>query len=107
LIDRDPLGWGEFRADHLHRGLRDFYLAHLVEKMNHRALVNLHDGDLNLVLMVVMKVFLNQSVPSDQKNQQNLVVKKVDRKMDDRNYSVYLNYRDALPCTHSLITIEI
>jgi hypothetical protein len=86
VIDRDPLALDEYRADHLHRALRDFYLAHLVSKMNHRALVNLHDGDLNLVLTVVMKV---------------------DRLMDDRNYSVYLNYRDALPCAHSLITIEI
>jgi hypothetical protein len=49
--------------------------------MNHRALVNLHDGDLNLVLTVVMKVFLNQGVPGDQKNQQNLVVMMLDRKM--------------------------
>jgi hypothetical protein len=37
----------EFRVDHSHRGLRDFYLTHLVEMMNHRALVNLRDGDLN------------------------------------------------------------
>jgi hypothetical protein len=54
--------------------------------MSHRALVNLRVADLNLVRMVVMKV---------------------DRLMDDQNYSVCLNYRDALPCTHSLITIQI
>jgi hypothetical protein len=52
--------------------------------MSHRALVNLRVADLNLVRMVVMKVFLNQGVPGDQKNQQNLVVMMVDRKMDDR-----------------------
>jgi hypothetical protein len=86
VIDRDPLALDEFPADHLHRALRDFYLAHLVEMMSHRALVNLRDDDLNLDQMVVMKV---------------------DRLMDDQNYSVCLNYRDALPCTHSLITIQI
>jgi hypothetical protein len=104
VIARDPLGWGEFRADHLHRALRDFCLAHLVSKMNRRVLVNLRGGDLNLVPMVVMKVYLNQAVPDD-----HLMIhqKMGGQKMGGRNYLVYLNYRDALPCTHSLITIEI
>jgi hypothetical protein len=91
VIDRDPLGWGEFRADHLHRGLRDFYLAHLVSKMTHHAPANLHDVDLNLVLMDAMKVYLNQDALGDQKSQRNPVVKlddqkMDDQKMDDRNY---------------------
>jgi hypothetical protein len=50
------LALDEFPADHLHRALRDFYLAHLVEMMSHRALVNLRDDDLNLDQMVVVKV---------------------------------------------------
>jgi len=83
------LGWDEFRADHLHRDLRDFDLVHLDAKMNHHAPVNLRDVDLNLVLMVLMKVCPNQDVQGDQKSQQNLVVmiqdvKKDDRLMDDR-----------------------
>jgi hypothetical protein len=86
VIDRDPLGWDEFHVDHLHRDLRDFVLVHLAAKMNHHAPVNLHDVDLNLVLMVAMTVY---------------------PKMDVRNCLVDLNYHDALPCTHSLITIEI
>jgi hypothetical protein len=127
LIDRDPLGWDEFRADHLHRDLRDFYLVHLAEKMNHHAPVNLHDVDLNSVLKVLMKVFLNQVVQGDQKSQQNqdatmdvqkmvvrlmihlmMDVRKMgDRLMDDQNYLVDLNFRDALPYAYSLISIEI
>jgi hypothetical protein len=89
LIDRDPLALGEFRADHLHRDLRDFYLVHLAVKMNHHAPVNLHDVDLNSVLKVLMKVYPNQDVQGV------------------RNYLVYLNYRDALPYAYSLISIEI
>jgi hypothetical protein len=127
LIDRDPLGWDEFRADHLHRGLRDFALVHLAAKMNHHAPVNLHDVDLNSVLKVLMKVFLNQVVQGDQKSQQNqdatmdvqkmvvrlmihlmMDVRKMgDRLMDDQNYLVDLNFRDALPYAYSLISIEI
>jgi hypothetical protein len=112
LIDRDPLELGEFHADHLHRVLRDFDLVHLAEKMNHHALVNLHDVDLNSVLKVLMKVCPNQDVQGGQKSQQNLVVmiqdvKKDDRLMDDRNYLVDLNFRDALPYAYSLISIEI
>jgi hypothetical protein len=127
LIDRDPLGWGEFRADHLHRDLRDFYLVHLAEKMNHHEPVNLHDVDLNLVLMVLMKVYPNQDVQGDQKSQQNqdetmdvqkmvvrlmihlmMDVRKMgDRLTDDQNYLVDLNFRDALPYAYSLISIEI
>jgi hypothetical protein len=85
--------------------------------MNHRGPVNLHDDDLNLVLMVVMKVCRNQDVPDDQMNLQSLDVKKVDpmmgdrwmdgQKMDVRNYLVDLNFRDVLPCAYSLISIEI
>jgi hypothetical protein len=95
--------------------------------MNHRALVNLHDDDLNLARMVATKVYLNLGVMGDQKNQQNLDETMVDRKMggqlmddqmtihqmkddrlmDDQNYLIDLNFRDALPYTHSLITIEI
>jgi hypothetical protein len=112
LIDRDPLGWDELRADHLHRDLRDFYLVHLVVKMNHHAPVNLHDVDLNSVLKVLMKVYLNQDVQGGQKSQQNQDVMMVDQKMDDRlmddrNYLVDLNFRDALPYAYSLISIEI
>jgi hypothetical protein len=84
VIDRDPWVLGEFRADHLHRVLRDFYLAHLVSKMTHHAPANLHDVDLNLVLMGAMKVYLNQDALGDQKSQQNPVVKMDDRKMDDQ-----------------------
>jgi hypothetical protein len=100
--------------------------------MNHRAPVNLHDDDLNLVLMVAMKVCRNQDVPDGQMNLQNLDVMKVDpmmddrwmgdqkmirqmkddqrkdgRLMDDQNYLVDLNFRDVLPCAYSLISIEI
>jgi hypothetical protein len=127
LIDRDPLGWDEFRADHLHRDLRDFYLVHLAEKMNHHAPVNLHDVDLNSVLKVLMKVYPNQDVQGGQKSRQSLVemiqdekmddhsmdvqkmthLMKVDRLMDDQNYLVDLNFRDALPYAYSLISIEI
>jgi hypothetical protein len=117
VIDRDPLELGEFRADHLHRVLRDFDLVHLVEKKNHRAPVNLRVDDLNLVLMVAMKVFPNQVVQGDQKSQQNLVAMMVvqkmihlmkdDRLMDDQNCLVDLNFRDALPYAYSLISIEI
>jgi hypothetical protein len=127
VIDRDPLGWDEFRADHLHRDLRDFYLVHLAEKMNHHALVNLHDVDPNSVLKVLMKVYPNQDVQGDQKSQQNPDVmipdlmnqdakmddrlmddqKMIHQMMDDRNYLVDLNFRDALPYAYSLISIEI
>jgi hypothetical protein len=86
VIDRDPLGWGEFPADHLHRVLHDFDLVHLAEKMNHHAPVNLHDVDLNLVLMVAMMGV---------------------RKMGVRNYLDDQNFRDALPYAYSLISIEI
>jgi hypothetical protein len=126
LIDRDPLGLDEFRADHLHRDLRDFYLVHLAVKMNHHEPVNLHDVDLNSVLMVLMKVYPNQDVQGDQKSQQNqdetmdvqkmvvrlmihlmMDVRKMgDRLMDDQNYLVDLNFRDALPYAYSLISIE-
>jgi len=106
------LVWDEYRADHLHRVLRDFDLVHLVLKMNHRAPVNLRDVDLNLVLMVLMKVCPNQDVQGDQQSQQNPVEmsqdeKKDDRLMDDQNYLVDLNFRDALPYAYSLISIEI
>jgi hypothetical protein len=80
-----------FLVDHLQRGLHDYGLVHLDVMKNHRELVNLRDVVLNLVLMAV----------------------KMDvRKMDVRNFLddqslVYLNYCDALPCSHSLITIEI
>ena len=77
-----------------------------------RVLVNLRAVDLNLVLMVVMKVGRNQDVQGDQKSQQNLDVMIPDAKMDDRlkddrNYLVDLNFRDALPYAYSLISIEI
>jgi hypothetical protein len=91
VIDHDPLGWGEFRADHLHRGLRDFDLVHLAVKMNHHAPVNLRDVDLNLVLMVAMKVYLKMG----------------DQKMGVPNYLDDQNFRDALPYAYSLISIEI
>jgi hypothetical protein len=128
--------WDEFRADHLHRDLRDFYLVHLAEKMNHHAPVNLHDVDLNSVLKVLMKVYPNQDVQGGQKSQQNQDATMVDQKMvvrlmirlmihlmmdvrkmihlmkdgrlmDDQNYLVDLNFRDALPYAYSLISIEI
>jgi hypothetical protein len=54
--------------------------------MNHRAPVNLHDVDLNLVPMVAMKV---------------------GPMMDDQNCLVDLNFRDVLPCAYSLISIEL
>jgi hypothetical protein len=127
VIDRDPLVLGEFRADHLHRVLRDFDLVHLVEKKNHHAPVNLHDVDLNSVLKVLMKVYPNQDEQGAQKSQQNpdatmdvqkmvvrlmihlmMDVRKMgDRLMDDQNYLVDLNFRDALPYAYSLISIEI
>jgi DNA polymerase II large subunit len=90
--------------------------------MNHHAPVNLRDGDLNSVLMVLMKVFLNQGVLGDQKSQLNLDEMMDDQKMgdqkmirlmmdgrlmDDQNYLVDLNFRDALPYAYSLISIEI
>jgi hypothetical protein len=95
--------------------------------MNHRAPVNLHDVDLNLVPMVAMKVCLNQGVQDAQMNLQSLDVMKVDpmmddrlmgdqkmirqrkddRLMDDQNYLVDLNFRDVLPCAYSLISIEL
>jgi len=76
--------------------------------------------------MVLMKVCPNQDVQGDQKSQQNLVVmiqdvKKDDRLMDDQtmirqrmddqktdvpNYLDDQNFRDALPCVYSLISIE-
>jgi hypothetical protein len=119
--------WDEFRADHLHRDLRDFYLVHLAEKMNHHAPVDLHDVDLNSVLKVLMKVYPNQDVQGGQKSQQNQDATMVDQKMvvrlmihlmmdvrkmgdrllDDQNYLVDLNFRDALPYAYSLISIEI
>jgi hypothetical protein len=75
--------------------------------MNHRAPVNLHDVELNSVLMVAMKVCLNQGVQDAQMNLQSLDVMKVDPMMDVRNYSVDLNFRDVLPCAYSLISIEL
>jgi hypothetical protein len=100
--------------------------------MNHRAPVNLRDGDLNSVLMVLMKVFLNQGVQNDQKSHLNLDEMMGDQKMDGRlmddqkmnhqmmddrlmddqkmdvrNYLDDLNFRDALPYAYSLISIEI
>ena len=122
MIDRDPLVLDEFREDRLHRDLRDSYLVHSDEMKNHRAPVSLRDVDLNSVLMVVMKVCLNQDALGDQKSQLNLVVMnlvvmnlvvmildamKDDRLMDDPNYLVVLNFRDVLPCAYSLISIEI
>ena len=71
---------------------------------------------------VLMKVCPNQDAQGGQKSQQTqdatmdvqkmvdrlmIHLKMGDRLMDDQNYSVCLNYRDALPCTHSLITIQI
>ena len=80
--------------DHLHRDLRGFYLVHSDVMKNHRAPVNLRDVDLNSVLMVVMKVCLNQDVLGARKSQLNQVVMilvvmildamKDDRLMDDR-----------------------
>ena len=117
MIDRDPLVLDEFREDRLHRDLRGFYLVHSDEIKNHRAPVNLRDVDLNSVLMVLMKVCLNQDVQGDQKSRQSLDEmmgdqKKIrlmtdDRLMDDPNYLVVLNFRDVLPCAYSLISIEI
>ena len=95
--------------------------------MSHRVPVNLRGVDLNLVLMVLMKVCLNQDEQGDQKSQQNLDemiqdvtmddhlmdaqkmihLMKDDRLMDDQNYLVDLNFRDALPCAYSLISINI
>ena len=75
--------------------------------MNHRAPVNLHDVDLNSVLMVVMKVFLNQGVQGGQKSQQSQDEMMGDRLMDDQNSLVDLNFRDVIPCAYSLISIEI
>jgi hypothetical protein len=103
---------GEFHADHLHRGLRDFGQVHSVWKMNHRAPVNLRVVDPNSVLKVLMKVCPNQDVQGDQKSQQTQdakmdVRKMVVRLMDDRNYLVDLSFRDALPYAYSLISIEI
>jgi hypothetical protein len=64
-----------------------------------------------------MKVYSNQDAMDDQKSQLNLVVMMVDQKMirlmkdgrsmDDLNSLVDLNYRDALPCAYSLISINI
>jgi hypothetical protein len=132
VIDLDPLESGEFRADRLHRALHDFDLAHLVEMKNRLAQVNLRDVELNLVPMVSMKALQNQDAKGGQKIQQNLVVMiqdvkmvdrlmddqkmirqtkddqmKDDRLMDDQSYLVDLNFRDVLPCSYSLISIEI
>jgi hypothetical protein len=64
--------------------------------MNHHAPVNLRDVDLNSVLRVVTM------------DVQKMVVRlMIHLMMGDQSYLVYLNYRDALPCTHSLITFEI
>jgi hypothetical protein len=77
--------------------------------------------------MALMKVLLNQDALGDQKSQLNLVVMirvammgvhlkddrlmihlmKDDRLMDDLNSLADLNYRDALPCDYSLISINI
>jgi hypothetical protein len=70
--------------------------------MNHRVLVNLRAVDLNLVLMVLMKVYSNQGAQDDRKSQLNLVVMNRDATqdvhlMDDQNSLVDLNYRVALP----------
>jgi hypothetical protein len=127
LIDRDPLALGEFRAGHSHRVLRDFYLGHLVLTMNHHALASPRVDDLNLDLMVEMMVDPNQDVMGGQKSQRNPVAMIPDAKKDDRlmvyrkmddhlmihqmmdgqNYLVDLNFRDALPCAYSLISINI
>jgi hypothetical protein len=68
VIDPDPLALDEFHADHLHRVLRDFFPVHSDEMQNHRAPVNLHDVELNSVLMVAKKVYLNQDALGDQMN---------------------------------------
>jgi len=74
------LAWDEFRADHLHRDLRDFYLVHLAEKMNHHAPVNLHDVDLSSAPKVLKM------------NVQRMVVRLMihlmmgDQKMGDQSY---------------------
>jgi hypothetical protein len=87
--------------------------------------------------MALMKILLNQDALGDQKSQLNLVVMirvammgvhlkddrlmihlmkddrlmihlmKDDRLMDDLNSLADLNYRDALPCDYSLISINI
>jgi hypothetical protein len=100
--------------------------------MIHHEPVNLHDVDLNSVLMVVMKVCLNQDEQGGQKNQLNQVVMILDamkddrlmddqkmihqktnhqmmddQKMDVRNYLDDLNFRDALPCAYSLISLKL
>jgi len=90
--------------------------------MNHHALASPRVDDLNLVRMVEMMVDLNQDVMGDQKNQRNQVamipdaekgdrlmihLMKDDRLMGDQNYLVDLNFRDALPCAYSLISINI
>jgi len=105
--------------------------------MNHHALASPRVDDLNLVPMVEMMVDLNQDVMGDQKNQRNQVamipdakkgdhlmvyrlmihlmkddrlmihLMKDDRLMGDQNYLVDLNFRDALPCAYSLISINI
>jgi hypothetical protein len=100
--------------------------------MNHHALASPRVDDLNLVPMVEMMVDLNQDVMGDQKNQKNQVamipdakkgdrlmihlmkddrlvihLMKDDRLMGDQNYLVDLNFRDALPCAYSLISINI
>jgi hypothetical protein len=80
--------------------------------MNHHALASPRVDDLNLDLMVEMMVDPNQDVMGRQKNQRNPVAmipdaKKDDRLMGDQNYLVDLNFRDALPCAYSLISINI
>jgi len=90
--------------------------------MNHHALASPRVDDLNLVRMVEMMVDPNQDVMGDQKNQRNQVamipdakkgdrlmihLMKGDHLMGDQNYLVDLNFRDALPCAYSLISIEI
>jgi hypothetical protein len=74
--------------------------------MNHRALVNLRDGDLNLVLMVAKKD--DHLMIHLMKGDRLMIhLMKDDRLMGDLNSLVDLNYRDALPCAYSLISINI
>jgi hypothetical protein len=82
VIDRDPLVLGEFRGDHLHRALRDFFPVHSDVKLSHHAPVNLHGDELSLAQMDV-------------------------KKMGDQNYLVDLNFRDVRPCAYSLISIKL
>jgi hypothetical protein len=97
VIDRDPLVLGEFRGDHLHRALRDFFPVHSDVKLSHHAPVNLHGDELSLAQMDVKKM--------DGRLMIRLMMD--DQKMDDRNYLVDLNFRDVRPCAYSLISIKL